>query len=163
WRATPRPERRRATPPPGGRWGAPRGGSRPGRSPAGRARRPPSCRPAPSRRGAPRSSFPRAGAAPVARSPGPAPPAPPGARRAAPGDDLAVTARIAPRFAALGGRAPDTAWVEWTDEATGRTRRVAMTASDEATSPGPGARSFRAALPRLWNRSAYRVVAGGAA
>ena len=66
------------------------------------------------------------------------------------GDDLAISARIVPRF---GGMAPvSVTRLEWTGATTGRTRRTLMeaVAADD--------RAFRAVLPRLAGSIDYRVV-----
>jgi hypothetical protein len=84
----------------------------------------------------------------------------PGDAVAAAGDDLAVTARVVPRFrSGFGfGRSParSVAWLEWTEAATGLTRRLAMT---PATAPAPG-RAFSVVLPRLNGSMNYRVISG---
>ena len=70
------------------------------------------------------------------------------------GDDLAISARIVPRF---GSRPPEeAASLEWTDPATGRTRRTAMEAN--SASNADTGRSFLATLPRLPGSITYRVV-----
>jgi hypothetical protein len=74
------------------------------------------------------------------------------------GDDLAVTAEVAPRFGRASGPAPGDAWLEWSDAETGRTRRVAMTMDAHRGVPASGA--FRATLPGLTGSLSYRVVAG---
>ncbi len=82
----------------------------------------------------------------------------PGDTVAALGDDLAVSAWVAPRFAGspvLGG-----AWLEWSEDATARSRRIAMTEKEEEKGKSKGARGFALVLPRLAGSLTYRVVSG---
>ncbi len=75
------------------------------------------------------------------------------------GDDFTVDARVAPRF----GQSPVVggAWLEWSEVATGRVRRIAMTereankgGSESASDP----RGFAIVLPRVAGTLTYRVV-----
>lgn len=87
------------------------------------------------------------------------------------GDDLRVTATVAPRFplrmGSFGKSLPDpgAAWLEW-DEADGTTRRIAMadaaaaseSDSESATQDGSGSHSFSVVLPKVAASLSYRVV-----
>ena len=71
------------------------------------------------------------------------------------GDDLTIAAQVAPRF----GRSPaqGDARLEYTDAASGRVRRLAMTEAEGARSDS-GARAFSIVLPRLTGSLTYRVA-----
>ncbi|MFO0950567.1 MAG: hypothetical protein U0835_05330 [Isosphaeraceae bacterium] len=71
------------------------------------------------------------------------------------GDDLAVSATVAARFGhGLAATPPTGAWLEWTETATGQTRRLAMSAANTANG-----RTFQAVVPSLTGPVRYRVVA----
>jgi hypothetical protein len=80
----------------------------------------------------------------------------PGDAFAAIGDDLTISARVAPRF----GRSPaqGEATLEWTEAATGRTRRMAMTEANSEANTSAADRAFSVVLPRLTDSLTYRVA-----
>lgn len=89
----------------------------------------------------------------------------PGDASAALGADFLVSVRVAPRL----GRfpAPADAWLEWTDENGGITRRVAMPELKSSNSQiqirgSSWERAFVVTLPRLAGSLRYRVESGGA-
>jgi len=82
----------------------------------------------------------------------------PGDAVAALGDDLTIAARVAPRF----GRSPVVggAWLEWSEAAIGRSRRIAMAEREGEGDSQSGARGFALVLPRVSGPLTYRVVSG---
>ncbi len=93
----------------------------------------------------------------------------PGDRVVSAGSDLTVTAEVRPRLG-LGldralGSLPDSAWLEWTDEAGAGRQRIAMEPASASESPGPAGsavRRFTLTIPRLARSIAYRVASGDA-
>ena len=80
----------------------------------------------------------------------------PGDKVVALGSDLAINARLSPRAGlAFGATPPDGAWLEWDDEATGKTSRVRMASKDSGSRE---IRLFEARLPRVSGSFRYRVV-----
>ena len=78
----------------------------------------------------------------------------PGNAYAAIGDDFAVSAELAARFGPAAN--PESVWLEWTDPATKRTRRVAMNPPDSAS------KRRTAVIPSLAESLNYRVVTASA-
>lgn len=85
----------------------------------------------------------------------------PGDGTAALGADLPVTAQVRPRYGQQ--PAPASAWLEWTEEGRGGTRRVAMPETESLGPRSPsGARAFSVTLPRLAGSLQYRIISGSA-
>ncbi len=80
----------------------------------------------------------------------------PGDKTVAVGSDLAIGARVAPRFGSMA--APGAAWLEWTD-AQGEAHRARM--ADRPDSGGDPGRGFAITLPRLAGSIGYRVSTDG--
>ncbi|WZO98413.1 hypothetical protein EP7_005474 [Isosphaeraceae bacterium EP7] len=78
----------------------------------------------------------------------------PGDREVALGDDVAVTARVAPRF---GGTPPEEAWLEWSGPDGGNPRRARLV--PDRGRPG----HFAGTLPASMPVTGYRVRSGPAA
>jgi hypothetical protein len=70
------------------------------------------------------------------------------------GTDLNVLAEVSPRFGSAG--VPAAAWLEWTEAATGQSRRLTMEVLPERS----GRRAFRATIPQVTTPLTYKVVAG---